>query len=98
MPVDPNALATWANAVTVSRILVSPLLFTVIPLDNAGSWLAAWLWFALCVSDVLDGYLLTERFDFRNSTRWHRYTFGSNNNSINTDDYFTNRDDHDRPD
>lgn len=57
MPVDPNALATWANAVTVSRILVSPLLFTVIPLDNAGSWLAAWLWFALCVSDVLDGYL-----------------------------------------
>ena len=57
MPVDPNALATWANAVTVSRILVSPLLFTVIPLDNAGSWLSAWLWFALCVSDVLDGYL-----------------------------------------
>ncbi len=57
MPVDPNALATWANAVTVSRILVSPLLFTVIPLDNAGSWLAAWLWFVLCVSDVLDGYL-----------------------------------------
>ena len=57
MPVDPNALATWANAVTVSRILVAPLLFTVIPLDNAGSWLAAWLWFALCVSDVLDGYL-----------------------------------------
>ena len=32
-------------------------MFTVIPLDNAGSWLAAWLWFALCVSDVLDGYL-----------------------------------------
>jgi CDP-diacylglycerol---glycerol-3-phosphate 3-phosphatidyltransferase len=57
VPVDPNALATWANAVTVSRILVSPLLFTVVSLDNTGSWLAAWLWFALCVSDVLDGYL-----------------------------------------
>ena len=57
MPVDPNALATWANAVTVSRILVSPLLFIVVPLDNAGSWLAAWLWFSLCVSDVLDGFL-----------------------------------------
>ncbi|GBL20148.1 hypothetical protein EMGBS4_02080 [Acidimicrobiaceae bacterium] len=39
MPVDPNALATWANAVTVSRILVSPLLFTVVSLDNTGSWL-----------------------------------------------------------
>ena len=57
MPVNPNALATWANAVTVSRILVSPLLFIVVPDDNAGSWLAAWLWFGLCVSDVLDGYL-----------------------------------------
>jgi len=57
VPVDPSALATWANAVTVSRILVSPLLFTVIPIGNAGSWLALSLWFALCVSDVLDGYL-----------------------------------------
>ena len=57
MPVNPNALATWANAVTVSRILVSPLLCIVVPDDNAGSWLAAWLWFGLCVSDVLDGYL-----------------------------------------
>jgi len=57
MPVDKNSMATWANAVTVSRILVSPILFTVIPDDNAGAWLAAWLWFGLCVSDVLDGYL-----------------------------------------
>lgn len=57
MPVNENSLATWANAVTVSRILVSPLLFIVVPSDNAGSWLAAWLWFGLCVSDVLDGYL-----------------------------------------
>lgn len=57
MPVDKSSMATWANAVTVSRILVSPILFTVIPDDNAGAWLAAWLWFGLCVSDVLDGYL-----------------------------------------
>lgn len=57
MPTNSRSLATWANAVTVSRILISPFLFTVIPKDNAGSWLAAWLWFGLCVSDVADGYL-----------------------------------------
>ena len=27
MAVDPNALVTWANAVTVGRILASPLLW-----------------------------------------------------------------------
>jgi len=57
VPVDPNALATWANAVTVGRILVSPLLFTLIPTDGVGSWVAVSLWFVLCVSDLLDGYL-----------------------------------------
>jgi CDP-diacylglycerol--glycerol-3-phosphate 3-phosphatidyltransferase len=57
MPVDPNALATWANAVTVGRILVSPLMFTLIPNDAKGSWAALALWFVLCVSDVFDGYL-----------------------------------------
>ena len=40
VPVDPNAIATWANAVTVGRILVSPLMFVVIPDDKAGSWIA----------------------------------------------------------
>ena len=61
MPVDPNALATWANAVTVSRILVSPLMFTAIPSAVDGRWVGSWwavaLWFVLCVSDSLDGYL-----------------------------------------
>jgi CDP-diacylglycerol--glycerol-3-phosphate 3-phosphatidyltransferase len=57
MPVDPNALATWANAVTVGRILVSPFMFTLIPNDSNGSWAALGLWFVLCVSDVFDGYL-----------------------------------------
>lgn len=57
MPVDPNALATWANAVTVGRILVSPFMFTLIPNDSNGSWAALALWFVLCVSDVFDGYL-----------------------------------------
>ena len=56
MPVDPNAIATWANAVTVGRILVSPALFTLIP-DSGGSWLAFGVWFVLCFSDGIDGHL-----------------------------------------
>ena len=57
MPVDPNALITWANAVTVGRIVVSPLLFTMIPVEPGGSWVALAVWFALCASDGIDGYL-----------------------------------------
>ena len=57
MPVDPNAIATWANAVTVMRILVSPILFAVIPSDSNGSWVAWTMWFVLCASDGVDGYL-----------------------------------------
>ena len=48
MPVDPNALATWANAITVGRLVVSPIMFLVIPDHNRGSWLAFGLWFVLC--------------------------------------------------
>ncbi len=57
MPVDPNALATWANLITVGRLVLSPVMFLVIPEDNQGSWLAFGLWFILCVSDGIDGYL-----------------------------------------
>lgn len=57
MPVDPNALANWANAITVGRLVVSPVMFLVIPDHNRGSWLAFVLWFLLCVSDGIDGYL-----------------------------------------
>lgn len=57
VPVDPNAIATWANAVTVGRILVSPLMFLVVPEDAGGSWWAVVLWVALCSSDGIDGYL-----------------------------------------
>lgn len=57
VPVDPNAIATWANAVTVGRILVSPLMFVVIPDSSEGSWAAFALWFVLCSSDGIDGYL-----------------------------------------
>ena len=53
---DPNALATWANAVTVARLLVSPVLFALIT-GGEGSWAALALWFVLCASDGIDGYL-----------------------------------------
>lgn len=57
MPVDPNALATWANAITVGRLLLSPLMFLVIPADTSGSWVAFGLWFALSASDGIDGWI-----------------------------------------
>ena len=55
--VDPNALATWANAITVGRLLLSPLMFWVIPDHERGGWVAFALWFVLCVSDAFDGYV-----------------------------------------
>ncbi len=57
MPVDPSALATWANAITVGRLLLSPLMFWVIPDHDQGSWIAFSLWFVLCASDAVDGYI-----------------------------------------
>lgn len=48
---------TWANAVTVARVLLSPVLFTLIPEDGNGSWIAFALWTVLCWSDGIDGYL-----------------------------------------
>jgi CDP-diacylglycerol--glycerol-3-phosphate 3-phosphatidyltransferase len=52
----PTALATPANAITVVRILVSPLLFAMIT-GSEGSWAASAVWTALCVTDGIDGYL-----------------------------------------
>ena len=57
MPVDPSALATWANAITVARLLLSPVMFLVIPDDPNGSWVAFGLWFVLCSSDAVDGII-----------------------------------------
>ena len=53
---DPSAIATWANLVTVTRLLVSPVMFAAID-DQKGSWFATGLWFVLCVSDLIDGSL-----------------------------------------
>jgi CDP-diacylglycerol--glycerol-3-phosphate 3-phosphatidyltransferase len=53
---DPSAIATWANAVTVGRVMVSPVLFALIT-GTDGSWIALSLWFVLCASDAVDGFL-----------------------------------------
>jgi CDP-diacylglycerol--glycerol-3-phosphate 3-phosphatidyltransferase len=55
--VDKTALATWANLVTVGRLMVAPVLFAIIPDGKGGSWGALALWFVLCSSDFFDGFL-----------------------------------------
>lgn len=57
MPVDPSAVKTWANLVTVARILVAPFMFLLIPETPGGTWPAFLLWFLLCSTDGVDGYL-----------------------------------------
>jgi len=51
----PSAIATPANAITVARLLVSPVLFAFISAD--GAWAAVAIWVALCVTDGVDGFL-----------------------------------------
>ncbi len=57
MPVDETAIVTWANMVTVLRVLASPFLFLMIPDERVGSWVALAAWILLCSSDGFDGYL-----------------------------------------
>lgn len=51
----PGALATPANAITVARLLVAPLLFVSITAEP--SWALLGFWFVLCATDGVDGYL-----------------------------------------
>jgi len=57
MAVEPNALATWANAITTLRLLLAPLMIWMVPDTGQGAWPAAVLWVALCGSDFVDGYI-----------------------------------------
>ena len=52
----PSALATPANFVTVIRLLVAPLLFTMIVSDHS-SWAIFLLWVALATTDGVDGWI-----------------------------------------
>lgn len=55
MMFGPTALATPANAVTVARLLLAPVFFSMVP--DTSSWPASVVWFALCVTDGIDGVL-----------------------------------------
>ena len=57
MAFDETAIVTWANMVTVGRVLASPFLFMLIPDDGRGSYVALIVWIVLCGSDGFDGYL-----------------------------------------
>jgi CDP-diacylglycerol--glycerol-3-phosphate 3-phosphatidyltransferase len=52
----PSALATPANFVTVIRLLVSPLLFTMITSQHS-SWTVFGLWTVLACTDGVDGWI-----------------------------------------
>jgi CDP-diacylglycerol--glycerol-3-phosphate 3-phosphatidyltransferase len=52
----PSALATPANAVTVVRLLVAPVLFAMVAADGA-SWPAVAFWIVLACTDGLDGWI-----------------------------------------
>jgi CDP-diacylglycerol---glycerol-3-phosphate 3-phosphatidyltransferase len=52
---SPNAIVTPANAVTVARLLMAPILFSYI--DGTPSWSLFLGWFVLCATDGIDGYL-----------------------------------------
>ncbi len=52
----PSALVTPANAVTVVRALVTPVLIAMI-LGGGASWPVIAVWTALCSTDWVDGYL-----------------------------------------
>lgn len=56
VPFGPSALATPANAVTVVRVLVTPLLLAMI-LGRGDSWPAFALWIVLSSTDWVDGWL-----------------------------------------
>ncbi len=58
---DSHGLASWANAITAGRLMLSPLMFWVIPDHAEGSWVAFWMWFVFCASDGVDGYIARKR-------------------------------------
>lgn len=52
----PSAVLTPANLITIVRLVLSPLAFWLI-IDSETGWGLFVLWFAITVSDSLDGYL-----------------------------------------
>ncbi len=55
------SIASWANAITTGRLLLSPVMFWLIPNHPRGAWLAFIFWFVLSFSDGVDGYVARRR-------------------------------------
>jgi len=55
------SIASWANAITTARLLLSPVMFWAIPNHSEGAWIAFFLWFLLSFSDFVDGYVARKR-------------------------------------
>ena len=56
VPFGPSALATPANAITIARVLVTPVLLAMI-LGGGASWPAFATWILLSATDWVDGWL-----------------------------------------
>jgi CDP-diacylglycerol--glycerol-3-phosphate 3-phosphatidyltransferase len=52
----PSALATPANAVTLGRLLITPVLMGLV-LAQGASWLTVAVWFIIASTDGLDGFV-----------------------------------------
>jgi CDP-diacylglycerol--glycerol-3-phosphate 3-phosphatidyltransferase len=53
----PSALATPANALTMARLVASPILAVLVGTVGPSSWMLFVLWFVLAGSDGLDGHI-----------------------------------------
>jgi CDP-diacylglycerol---glycerol-3-phosphate 3-phosphatidyltransferase len=51
----PSALATPANALSMARLLASPVMFALVLATGPSSWLLLALWFVCSSTDGLDG-------------------------------------------
>tara|TARA_Y100000385_G_scaffold275856_1_gene320802 strand:+ start:1834 stop:2424 length:591 start_codon:yes stop_codon:yes gene_type:complete len=60
-PSDGLSIASWANAITTARLLLSPVMFWIIPDHPGGAWIAFSFWFLLCFSDGIDGFVARRR-------------------------------------
>src|SRR5438309_6327669 len=52
----PSALATPANAITIARVVATPVLVAMI-VSGGSSWAAVTFWFVVSCTDGLDGWL-----------------------------------------
>ena len=52
----PSALATPANAVTIARLLATPILMALV-IATGSNWTTVSVWFVIAATDGVDGYI-----------------------------------------